>query len=94
MKSTKATVTKTTTTTKREVVTPNLFESENYKWMLIGVAVMIVGFLLMAGGKSQDPNVFNTKEVYSTVRITIAPIIILAGFVIEIIAIFRQPKNS
>jgi hypothetical protein len=62
--------------------------------MLIGVAVMIVGFLLMAGGKSQDPNVFNTKEVYSTVRITIAPIIILAGFVIEIIAIFRQPKNS
>jgi hypothetical protein len=48
----------------------------------------------MAGGKSQDPNVFNTKEVYSTVRITIAPIIILAGFVIEIIAIFRQPKNS
>ena len=62
--------------------------------MLIGVAVMIVGFLLMAGGKSQDPNVFNTKEVYSTVRITIAPIIILAGFIIEIIAIFRQPKNS
>ena len=94
MKSTKAPVTKTTTTTKREVVTPNLFERENYKWMLIGVAVMIVGFLLMAGGKSQDPNVFNTKEVYSTVRITIAPIIILAGFVIEIIAIFRQPKNS
>ena len=93
MKSTRATTTKTTTT-KREVVTHNLFEKENYKWMLIGVAVMIVGFLLMAGGKSEDPNVFNPKEVYSTVRITIAPIIILAGFVIEIIAIFRQPKNS
>jgi len=46
---------------------------------------------LMAGGKSEDPNVFNPKEVYSTVRITIAPLLIMAGLVIEIFAIFKKP---
>ena len=71
-----------------------LFEKTNLRWMLIGVVVMALGFILMAGGKSSDPNVFDPKQVYSTTRITIAPIIILAGLVIEIIAIFRQPKNS
>ena len=71
-----------------------LFEKTNFKWMLIGVVVMALGFILMAGGKSSDPNVFDPKQVYGTTRITIAPIIILAGLVIEIIAIFRQPKNN
>lgn len=71
-----------------------MFEKSNFRWMLIGVVVMALGFILMAGGKSPDPNVFDPKQVYSTTRITIAPIIILAGLVIEIIAIFRQPKNS
>lgn len=70
-----------------------LFEKANFQWMLIGVVVMALGFILMAGGKSPDPNVFDKTKVYSTTRITIAPIIILAGLVIEIIAIFRQPKN-
>jgi hypothetical protein len=72
----------------------NLFDNSNLKWMLIGVGVMLVGFLLMAGGRSSDPNVFDKNQVYGTTRITIAPIIILAGLVIEIIAIFRQPKNN
>jgi hypothetical protein len=62
--------------------------------MLIGVAVMALGFILMAGGKSPNVNVFDKSKVYSTMRITIAPIIILAGLAIEFIAIFRQPKNS
>ncbi|HEY6955254.1 MAG TPA: DUF3098 domain-containing protein [Flavisolibacter sp.] len=70
-----------------------LFEKTNLQWMLIGVVVMALGFILMAGGKSPDPNVFDKTKVYSTTRITIAPIIILAGLVIEIFAIFRQPKN-
>lgn len=69
-----------------------LFDRTNYTWMLIGAAVMILGFLLMGGGRSEDPNVFDPKEVYSTMRITIAPILILAGLVIEIYAIFRNPK--
>jgi hypothetical protein len=71
-----------------------LFGKENFKWMLIGVAVLILGFVLMAGGHSDDPTVFNKEEVYSTRRITIAPIIILIGLVIEIYAIFRQPKTT
>ena len=70
-----------------------LFAKENYKWMLIGVVVMAIGFILMAGGKSNDPNVFNPDEVYSTTRITIAPIVILAGLVVEIYALFRNPKS-
>ena len=49
---------------------------------------------LMAGGKSDDPNVFNPKEVYGTTRITIAPILILASLVIMIYAIFKQPKEN
>ena len=72
----------------------SLFDKTNFRWMLIGAAVMVLGFLLMAGGRSEDPNVFNADEVYGTRRITIAPILILAGLVIEVIAIFRQPKNS
>ena len=79
---------------KKKVVAGELFGKENFKFMLIGVAVLILGFLLMAGGGSDDPNVFNADEVYSTRRITIAPIIILIGLAIEIYAIFRQPKST
>jgi len=71
----------------------SLFDKANLLWMLGGIAVMILGFLLMSGGRSDDPNVFDPNEVYSTTRITIAPILILAGLVILVIAIFRQPKN-
>lgn len=87
---------KTTTVVEKETITKkpvSLFDKENLLWMLGGVAVMIIGFLLMAGGRSEDPNVFDPKEVYSTTRITIAPILILAGLVILVIAIFRHPKN-
>jgi len=71
-----------------------LFHKENKLWMGIGAAVIILGFLLMAGGRSEDPNVFNASEVYSARRITVAPIVILAGLVISIYAIFRQPRKS
>ena len=71
---------------------PAIFTKENYVWMAAGLLVMAIGMFLMAGGKSEDPNVFNPKEVYGTVRITIAPILIIAGLVIEIFAIFRKPK--
>ncbi len=89
-----ATPTKTSKPAKAPAGMGHLFESVNYKWMLIGAGVMALGFILMAGGKSPSPDVFDPGKVYSTMRITVAPIIILAGFVIEIIAIFRQPKNS
>lgn len=70
-----------------------LFNKENYMWMLIGLAVLAVGFFLMAGGKSSDPNVFKDSEVYSFTRITLAPALIVIGFVIEIFAIMRKSKN-
>ncbi len=62
--------------------------------MLIGLAVLALGFFLMAGGKSTDTKVFNDSEVYSTTRITIAPILIIAGFVIEIFAIMKKSKSN
>ena len=72
---------------------PSIFTKENYIWMAAGVVLIAIGMLLMAGGKSDNPAVFDDKEVYSTTRITIAPILILAGLVLEIFAIFRKPKS-
>jgi hypothetical protein len=68
------------------------FGKENYRLMLIGLALIAVGFLLMVGGGSDDPNVFN-PEIFSFRRITLAPILILAGFVVEIFAIMKRPKD-
>ena len=79
--------------TKSRPYTP-LFGKENYRWMLVGIALVALGLILMAGGKSPDPNVFNKDEVYSVRRITVAPILILAGFVVEIFAIFRKGKPT
>jgi cadmium resistance protein CadD (predicted permease) len=73
--------------------TISLFDKQNLIWMLGGVAIMIIGFLLMAGGRSDNPAVFEANEVYSARRITVAPIVILIGLVVLIVAIFRQPKN-
>ena len=62
--------------------------------MLIGLAVLAVGFFLMAGGKGTNPQVFDPKEVYSPIRITLAPLLIIAGFVIEIYAIMKKSKTD
>jgi uncharacterized Tic20 family protein len=69
-----------------------LFSKENYKWMLIGLVIMAIGFFLMAGGKSSNPNVFNDSEIYSFRRITLAPILIVGGLVVEIFAIIKKNK--
>lgn len=71
---------------------PAIFEKANYRWMLIGLGVMALGMLLMAGGKSTNPAIFEADSVYSARRITIAPLLILAGLVIEVYAIFKSPK--
>lgn len=62
--------------------------------MLIGGAVIALGMFLMSGGKSTDPKVFNTNEVYGTTRITIAPILIVLGLLIEVYAIFKKQKTA
>jgi hypothetical protein len=66
---------------------------DNYKYILIGVGILVVGFLLMTGGKSEDPNVFN-PEIFSFRRITLAPIVVVGGFVFIIWAIMRKPKGE
>ncbi len=66
---------------------------ENYYLILIGLVVIIIGFILMSGGKWDDPNVFPGDELYSTRRITIAPIVVIIGFAIEIYAVFHRSKK-
>jgi hypothetical protein len=71
--------------------TQSLFEKKNLIWMLAGLALISVGMFLMSGGQSNtDPAVFNRDAVYSSTRITVAPLLILAGLIIEVIAIFKK----
>ncbi|MBM3431425.1 MAG: DUF3098 domain-containing protein [Bacteroidetes bacterium] len=74
---------------------PKLFSKENYLWMLAGLVLIALGMFLMSGGKSNtDPAVFNKEALYSPIRITVAPILIIAGLVVEVFAIFRKPKTA
>lgn len=66
---------------------------ENYKLLLIGFAIIIIGFMLMMGGGSDDPTVFD-KDIFSFRRITLAPMVVLFGFVFEIYAIMKRPKEK
>lgn len=68
-----------------------LFGKGNYRWMAVGGAVILLGILLMAGGKSTDPNIFADQEVYSMRRITLAPILIILGLLVEVYAIMKKP---
>ena len=78
---------------KPEEIKQFAFGKKNYTLLLIGLALLVVGFLLMIGGKSVNPQVFN-MAIFDFQRLTLAPIIILAGFVIGIYAIMRRPKSS
>ena len=66
---------------------------ENYKLLAIGFGIVVLGFLLMLGGKTPDPNIFNENEIFSFRRITLAPIVVLAGFAFVIWAIMKKPKE-
>lgn len=79
---------------RKEAVKSNfVFERKNYKFMLIGIGFIVLGFILMTGGGSDDPNVFN-PEIYSWRRIRLAPALILIGFGIEVYAILLNPKSK
>ena len=69
-----------------------LFEKENYKLLFIGLALIALGFILMAGGGSDDPNKFN-EAIYNFRRIRLAPTLILLGITVEIYAILKSPKQ-
>ncbi len=67
---------------------------ENYVLLAIGFAIIVIGFLLMSGGRNDDhPTVFSA-EIYSFRRITLAPIVVLFGFLFEIYAIMKKPKSE
>lgn len=65
---------------------------ENYKLLVIGMGIIIFGFILMIGGASDDPTVFS-EEIFSFRRITLAPIVVLGGFIFVIWAIMKKPKE-
>ena len=69
-----------------------LFTKDNYLWMGIGLAIVLLGFLVLSGGKSESANVFNEAEVYSFRRITLAPVLIVLGLMVEVYAIMKRPK--
>ncbi len=73
---------------------PFVFGKQNYILMVVGVVVILLGFVLMSGGKTTDPNVFPADEIYSFRRITLAPIVVLVGFAIEIFAILKRPAQA
>ncbi|MEY4522078.1 MAG: hypothetical protein RIT10_1263 [Bacteroidota bacterium] len=68
------------------------FHPENYKLLIIGLVINVIGFLLMIGGAAKNPNEFNKSEIFSSVRITIAPLFIVAGYAVIFFAIMRKPK--
>tara|TARA_B100000674_G_scaffold77149_1_gene53698 strand:+ start:519 stop:743 length:225 start_codon:yes stop_codon:yes gene_type:complete len=68
-----------------------LFGKRNYKFMLIGIFFIALGFILMSGGGSEDPNIFN-EEIYSFRRIRLAPMLVVLGFIIEVYAILTKPE--
>ena len=70
-----------------------LFGKRNYKFLLFSMAVIVTGFVIMSGGGSEDPNVFN-PEIFNFRRIRLAPSIVLLGFGIAIYAILSSPKKN
>tara|TARA_B100001175_G_C19473022_1_gene622775 strand:- start:1408 stop:1653 length:246 start_codon:yes stop_codon:yes gene_type:complete len=70
-----------------------IFEKKNYQVMVIGIIFIAVGFILMSGGASEDPNVFN-PEIYNFRRIRLAPTLVLIGFGIQVYAILLNPKKK
>ena len=70
------------------------FQPENYKLLLVGLAINVLGFLLMIGGAAEDPNSFDASELFSARRITLAPMLIVAGYIVIIYSILKKKKVS
>mgnify|MGYP001304767552 FL=1 len=70
-----------------------VFKKSNYRIMIIGIIFIAVGFMLMAGGGSDDPNVFS-NEIYNFRRIRLAPTLVLIGFGIQVYAILYKNKTK
>ena len=70
-----------------------VFGQRNYIILIIGLVVLALGYILLTGGGSDDPNVFN-PAMFNARRMYVAPILIMAGFIIDIVAIMIKPKNE
>lgn len=79
--------------TKEQPKVEFIFQKKNYTFLFIGLALIALGFILMAGGGSEDPNVFN-PEIYSFRRIRLAPTLILIGLGIQVYAILLNPNKK
>src|SRR5580700_10825454 len=71
-----------------------LFDRDNYILMAAGVLLIFIGFQLMSGRKSPDPHQFNYAEIYTFRRITLAPVVVILGFEVEVFAIMKKPKET
>jgi len=67
---------------------------KNFVYILAGLALMIIGYALMTGGGTTDPDIFPKEEMFSFRRVVLAPVLILAGFIVEIFAIMHKPKSK
>ena len=70
------------------------FGKINFKLLLIGLAILVVGYILMLGGGSEDPNVFNGEELFSFRRITLAPLVLLGGYIFIFYAILKNHDEA
>lgn len=70
------------------------FNAENYKWLFIGLAINVLGYILMIGGGSDDPNKFDANELFSNTRITIAPMLIVAGYIVIFYAVMKRSSGK
>lgn len=70
-----------------------LFTKSNYIYLIIGVVLNLIGFGLMVGGADTDPNEFNQNGLFSPIRLTVAPIVILLGYAVVIYSIMKKPED-
>lgn len=79
---------------KPELNNDMAFTATNYRLLLIGLAIVVVGFLLMSGGGNGDPNAFDEAEIFSARRITVAPIVTLVGYLFVVYAILKKTGGN
>ncbi|HTB06179.1 MAG TPA: DUF3098 domain-containing protein [Bacteroidia bacterium] len=76
---------------------PNMhfaFGKKNYTYLIVGIVLLIIGFISLAGGGSTDPNQFNGDELFSTRRMVFAPIVLMLGYIVVAIAILTKPQEK
>ena len=70
------------------------FNPKNYKWLIIGLTINVLGYILMIGGGAENPNDFHADELFSATRITIAPMLIVAGYVVILFSIMKKNTTT